>query len=68
MSTLPDAAASAVQLTAWASYDAGQPLWQEMRPLRPYPSNNPLAPSQVLTAAVAASRLAAGQVLQVSLT
>ncbi|MGI4834112.1 MAG: GWxTD domain-containing protein [Janthinobacterium lividum] len=60
-------AAPQLRLSAWPSYEAAQPLWEEARPLRPYPSSDPAAPVQVLTAAVAASRLAAGQVLQVSL-
>jgi len=56
-----------LRLTAWAAYDAPQPLWQQERSLRPYPGSDPAAPMQVLTVAVAASQLAAGQVLQVSL-
>ena len=59
--------APGLRLTAWASYDAKQPLWQEVRRPRPYPGSDLNAPVQVLTTAVAASRLAAGQVLQVSL-
>ncbi|RZK61706.1 MAG: hypothetical protein EOO59_04410, partial [Hymenobacter sp.] len=57
-----------LRLTAWASYDARQPLWQEVRVLRLYPGSDPAAPVQVLTAAVAVSQLAAGQALQLSLT
>lgn len=56
-----------LQLTAWAGYDARQPLWQAVRALHLYPGSDPAAPVQVLTAAVAAGQLAAGQALQLSL-
>ena len=63
----PGSAAPALRLTAWAAHEAREPLWQELRAARPYPGSDPQAPVQVLTAAVAATRLAAGNVLQVSL-
>ena len=63
----PGSAAPALRLTAWAAYEAKEPLWQEVRAARPYPGSNLKAPVQVLTAAVATSRFAAGNVLQVSL-
>jgi GWxTD domain-containing protein len=56
-----------LRLTSWAAYEAKQPLWQVVRAARPYPGSDPAAPVQVLTAAVAASQLAPGAVLQVSL-
>ena len=63
----PGSAVLLLRLTAWSGYEATQPLWEETRPLRPYPGSDPTAPVHVLTAAVVASRLAPGQVLQVSL-
>ena len=63
----PGSAPPRLRLTAWPSYEARQPLWQEVRTARPYPGSDPAAPVQVLTAAVAATRLPAGAVLQVSL-
>ncbi len=65
--TAPSSPAPALRLTGWAAFEAKQPLWQEVRPARPYPGSNPAAPVQVLTVAVAAARLAPGAVLQVSL-
>lgn len=64
---VPGSAAPALRLTGWATYEARQPLWQQVRAARPYPGSNPAAPVQVLTAAVAAASLPAGAVLQVSL-
>ena len=63
----PGSAAPALRLTGWAAYEAKEPLWQQVRRARPYPGSDPQAPVQVLTAAVAAARLAPGNVLQVSL-
>jgi GWxTD domain-containing protein len=63
----PGSAAPQVRLTGWAAFEAKQPLWQEVRALRPYPGSDPAARVQVLTVAVAAARLAPGAVLQVSL-
>ncbi|WP_191906402.1 GWxTD domain-containing protein [Hymenobacter baengnokdamensis] len=63
----PGSAATRLRLTSWATYEAKQPLWQEIRAARPYPGSNPAAPVQVLTAAVGAALLPAGTVLQVSL-
>jgi len=62
----PGSAAPVLRLTGWATYEARQPLWQQVRAARPYPGSNPAAPVQVLTAAVAAASLPAGAVLQVS--
>ncbi|WP_223651968.1 GWxTD domain-containing protein [Hymenobacter psoromatis] len=64
---VPGSAAPALRLTGWAGYEAKEPLWQEVRAARPYPGSDSKAPVQVLTAAVAAARLPAGAVLQVSL-
>jgi GWxTD domain-containing protein len=55
-----------LRLTGWTAYEAKQPLWQEVRAARPYPGSDPAAPVQVLTAAIAASQLTPGAVLQVS--
>jgi GWxTD domain-containing protein len=55
-----------LRLTGWTAYEAKQPLWQEVRAARPYPGSDPAAPVQVLTAAIAASQLTPGTVLQVS--
>ena len=63
----PGSAPARLRLTAWADFEAKQPLWQAVRAARPYPGSSPGAPVQVLTAAVAASQLAPGAVLQVSL-
>ncbi|QKG57617.1 GWxTD domain-containing protein [Hymenobacter sp. BRD128] len=63
----PGSAPMRLRLTGWATYEAKQPLWQVLRLARPYPGSTPTAPVQVLTAAVAASQLAPGAVLQVSL-
>jgi len=65
----PAAGSAPVQLrlTGWATFEGKQPLWQVVRLARPYPGSDPAAPVQVLTAAVAASQLAPGAVLQVSL-
>ena len=65
--TAPGSAAPVLRLTGWAAYEAKEPQWQEVRAARPYPGSDPQAPVQVLTAAVAATRLPAGNVLQVSL-
>ncbi|WP_198172630.1 GWxTD domain-containing protein [Hymenobacter ginkgonis] len=59
--------APAWRLTAWASYEAKQPLWQEVRPARPYPRKMAAGPAQVFTTALLASRLAPSTVLQISL-
>ena len=58
-------AAPVLRLTAWATYEAKEPLWQEIRLARPYPS--PAAPARLLTVAVPTARLAGSTVLQVSL-
>ncbi|MGI4974965.1 MAG: GWxTD domain-containing protein [Janthinobacterium lividum] len=63
----PGSAAPGLRLTGWATYEAKQPLWQVVRAARPYPGSDPKAPVQVLTAAVAATQLTPGAVLQVSL-
>jgi GWxTD domain-containing protein len=63
----PGSAAPRLRLTGWATFEAKQPLWQVVRTARPYPGTSPAAPAQVLTAAVGASQLAPGTVLQVSL-
>ena len=63
----PGSAPLRLRLTGWAAFEAKQPLWQVVRPARPYPGSDPAAPVQVLTAAVAAASLAPGAVLQVSL-
>jgi len=63
----PGSAGPRLRLTGWATFEAKQPLWQQVRAARPYPGAGPAAPVQVLTAAVAASQLAPGTVLQVSL-
>lgn len=63
----PGSAALRLRLTSWATSEAKQPQWQLLRSLRPYPGSSPAAPVQVLTAAVAASQLPAGTVLQVGL-
>ena len=65
--TVPGSAAPTLRLTGWATYEARQPLWQQVRAARPYPGFNPAAPVQMLTTAVAATGLPAGAVLQVSL-
>ena len=65
--TIPGSAAPGLRLTGWATYEAKQPLWQQVRAARPYPGANPAAPVQVLTVAVAAAQLAGSPVLQVSL-
>ncbi|MGI4759078.1 MAG: GWxTD domain-containing protein [Janthinobacterium lividum] len=63
----PGSAPVQLRLTGWAAFEAKQPLWQVVRAARPYPGSDPAAPVQVLTAAVAASQLAPGAVLQISL-
>jgi GWxTD domain-containing protein len=63
----PGSAPVQLRLTGWAAFEAKQALWQAVRVARPYPGSDPAAPMQVLTAAVAASQLAPGAVLQVSL-
>lgn len=63
----PGSAAPQLRLTGWATFEARQPLWQQVRAARPYPGSDPAAPVQVLTVAVAAAQLAPGAVLQVSL-
>ena len=63
----PGSAVPALRLTGWAAYEAKEPLWQEVRAARPYPGSDPKAPMQVLTVAVAATQLAPGNVLEVSL-
>jgi len=65
--TAPGSAALGLRLTGWATYEAKQPLWQVVRGALPYPGSDPKAPVQVLTAAVAATQLTPGAVLQVSL-
>ncbi|MGI4870147.1 MAG: GWxTD domain-containing protein [Janthinobacterium lividum] len=59
-------ATTTLRLTAWASYGAKEPLWQQTLAARPYPGSDPTAPVQVLTVAVAVAGLPAGSVLQVS--
>jgi GWxTD domain-containing protein len=56
-----------VRLTAWATYDAKQPLLQATRRLRLYPGADPNAPTVVLTAALPAAQLPTGAVLQARL-
>jgi GWxTD domain-containing protein len=63
----PGSAPVRLRLTGWAAFEAKQALWQVVRAARPYPGSDPAAPVQVLTAAVAASQLTDGAVLQVSL-
>jgi GWxTD domain-containing protein len=63
----PGSAPVQLRLTGWAAFEAKQPLWQVVRAARSYPGSDPAARVQVLTAAVAASQLAPGAVLQVSL-
>lgn len=63
----PGSAAPRLRLTGWPTFEAKQPLWQVVRAARPYPGSDPAAPVQVLTAAIAASQLTPGAVLQVSL-
>ncbi|MDJ0363608.1 GWxTD domain-containing protein [Hymenobacter sp. H14-R3] len=65
--TVPGSTAPALRLTGWATFEAKQPLWQEVRAAHPYPGSNSAAPVQVLTVAMAAARLTPGAVLQVSL-